>query len=191
MNREELINTVTKSQLKKSQADVRVGDTVKVSYRIREGNKERVQVFAGLVIATKAGQSLQGSFTVRKVVSGVGVERTFPIHSPWMLKIERVKSGKVRKARLNFVRQYALSSKFKLKDKNVAGTVWEEIAEEKADIQKEEEHESKAEVAPEEEKGEAEADDTTTPTAREDGGAAGEPTPQEPGTADSPEEQKN
>jgi large subunit ribosomal protein L19 len=136
MNLHQLIKKVETPHLKQGVADVRVGETVKVHYKIREGNKERVQIFEGLVVAAKKGKSLQGSFTVRKVASGVGVERTFPLHSPWIVKIERTKSGKVRRAKLNFVRKYALSSKFKLKDKGVAGTVWETIAEEKADIKK-------------------------------------------------------
>lgn len=137
MNRETIIRDLEKAQLKENVADVRVGDSVKVHYKIREGNKDRVQVFQGLVIATKSGKVLQGSFTVRKVVAGVGVERTFPIHSPWIIKIERTKSGKVRRAKLTFVRRYALSSKFKLKDKGNEGTVWEEIAKEQHDREKE------------------------------------------------------
>lgn len=136
MNRQQLIRDFEKAQHQAKVADIRVGETVKVHYKIREGNKERVQVFQGLVIATKAGRTIQGSFTVRKVVSGVGVERTFPLHSPFIVKIERVKSGKVRQARLNFVRAHALSSRFKLKDKGVAGTIWETIAEEHSEMAK-------------------------------------------------------
>jgi len=116
------------NQLKAKPADVRPGETVKVHYRIREAGKERIQIFEGLVIGTKATKTLQGSFTVRKVVDGIGVERTFPLHSPWVTKIERVKSGKVRRAKLNYVREYALSRRFKLKDKGLAGSAWEEDA---------------------------------------------------------------
>lgn len=134
MNRHQLIRDFESAQLKPKVADIRVGETVKVHYKIREGNKERVQIFEGLVVATKGGTTIQGSFTVRKVISSIGVERTFPLHSPHIIKIERVKTGKVRKARLNFVRQHALSSRFKLKDKGVAGTIWETIAEDRAEI---------------------------------------------------------
>jgi len=148
MDSHQLITAINQSALKPQVADVRVGETIKVHYRIREGGKERIQVFAGLVIATKSGRSLQGSFTVRKVVSGIGVERTFPLHSPWIIKIERVKSGKVRRAKLNFVRRYALSSRFKLKDKGLAGTIWADAAKEKEEIAKEAEvHEATEVVA--------------------------------------------
>lgn len=130
-----LIKSVEVAQIKKNVADVRPGDSVKVHYKIREGNKERTQIFEGLVIATKGGKGIAGSFTVRKVVSGIGVERTFPLHSPWMLKVERTKTGKIRRAKLNFVRRYATSSRFKLKDKGKAGTTWEEIAEQQAQVE--------------------------------------------------------
>lgn len=142
-----LIRGLESKHLKKAVADVRVGETVKVHYKIREGNKERIQVFQGLVIATKGGTTIQGSFTARKVVSGIGVERTFPLHSPWIVKIERVKSGKVRRARLNFVRNYATSSRFKLKDKGKAGTVWEDMAEQKAEAEQAIEEQEAAPVA--------------------------------------------
>ena len=192
MNRQEILTSVTNNQLKKHNADVRVGDTVKIHYRIREGNKERVQVFTGLVIATNSGKTVQGGFTVRKVVSGIGVERTFPMHSPWILKIERVKSGKVRRAKLTFVRKYALSSKFKLKDKSVAGTVWEEVAEEHKDIQDEQAHEDAVEVVAEDvETEEAKTDDAGVEEAGEQGGDVSEPVSAEEPVQDSSEESKN
>ncbi len=133
-----VIDQFQATQMKTKVAEVRPGETVKVHYKIREGGKERIQIFEGLVIGTKATKSFQGSFTVRKVVDGVGVERTFPFHSPWVTKVERVKSGKVRRAKLNFVREYAMSRRFKLKDKGVEGTVWEEVAAEQKEIAKEE-----------------------------------------------------
>lgn len=183
MNIHELIGSTQKSQLKNNVPDIRVGETVKVHYKIREGNKERIQVFEGLVVATKSGKTLQGSFTVRKVVSGIGVERTFPLHSPWIIKIERTKSGKVRRAKLNYVRRYARSSKFKLKDKGKAGTVWEEIAEQKAEAEEAAAEQEQAEVAPEvveeptvaevAEKAEDSGDDTQVETAGESGGESG------------------
>jgi len=134
----ELQNFVSDKNKNNRKTDIRPGDTVRVHYRIKEGGKERVQVFEGIVIAAKGGSSLQGSFTVRKIAAGVGVERTFPIHSPWILKIERTKSSAVRRAKLYFIRRYALSRRFKLKDKDVKGTVWEEIAKEHSEIEKSE-----------------------------------------------------
>lgn len=133
-----ILKTVDASTRKTKVAEVRVGETVKVHYRIKEGNKLRLQIFEGLVIGVTKLKTLQASFTVRKVIDGVGVERTFPLHSPHLAKLERVKSGKVRRAKLNFVREYALSRRFKLKDKGVAGSVWEEVAKEQQEIAKEE-----------------------------------------------------
>lgn len=185
MDSHALIRGLESTHLKKVIADVRVGETVKVHYKIREGNKERVQVFQGLVIATKGGQTIQGSFTARKVVSGIGVERTFPLHSPWIVKIERVKSGKVRRARLNFVRNYATSSRFKLKDKGKEGTIWEEMAEQKAEAEKAIEEQEAApvaedtvveEVAETAETADNTANDVSDETTGSDGGdASGEP----------------
>lgn len=149
------------TQMKTKVAEVRPGETVKVHYKIREGGKERIQIFEGLVIGTKATKSFQGSFTVRKVVDGVGVERTFPFHSPWVTKVERVKSGKVRRAKLNFVREYAMSRRFKLKDKGVEGTVWEEVAAEQKEMAKEE---SKQEASMEASQAEPEANNQSPET---------------------------
>lgn len=147
MNSEAIIRGLEQAQIKKNVADVRVGDTVKVHYKIKEGNKERIQIFEGLVTATKSGKTLQGSFIARKVVAGIGVERTFPLHSPWIVKIERVKTGKVRRARLNYVRKYATSSRFKLKDKGKAGTIWEDIAEQQEQAEEARIEEANAPVA--------------------------------------------
>jgi large subunit ribosomal protein L19 len=83
--------------------DFRVGDTVKVYYRVKEGNKERIQAFEGLVIRFK-GKGLNRTFTVRKEAYGVGMERIFPLYSPKLEKIEIVKFGKVRRAKLYYIR---------------------------------------------------------------------------------------
>ena len=160
-----IIESVEKKHLRDNVADVRVGETVRVHYKIREGNKERVQIFEGLVIATKSGKALQGSFTVRKVISGIGVERIFPLHSPWVVKIERLKSGKARQAKLNFVRKYALSSRFKLKDKGVEGTIWEQVAKDKADIKEAAKEQSDAEMVSEKVEKVEEKPETTDNTA--------------------------
>ncbi len=86
---------------------IRSGDTVRVYQRIKEGDKERVNVFEGLVIARKHGTGVRAMITVRKVVDGIGVERIFPIHSPAVEKIEVLKSSKVRRAKLYYIREKA------------------------------------------------------------------------------------
>ncbi len=97
------VRKFTESQLK-NKVDLKVGDTVKVHQKIKEGTKERVQVFEGLVIAKKHGNGINGTFTVRKVSSGVGVEKIFPIHSPVIDKLEIMKSGRVRRAKIYYIR---------------------------------------------------------------------------------------
>lgn len=98
-----IIDTIEKGQLKEKVADFNVGDTIKVSSKIIEGDKERLQGFEGIVIK-KQGGSNRANFTVRKLVQGVGVERTFLLHSPRLDKIQVVKSGKVRRAKLYYLR---------------------------------------------------------------------------------------
>ncbi len=99
-----LIDIIEKENLKANVPEFGIGDTVKVYVKIIEGNKERIQVFEGVVIARKNG-SVRESFTVRRLSFGVGVERTFPIHSPKIDKIEVVKKGKVRRAKLFYLRE--------------------------------------------------------------------------------------
>lgn len=98
-----IVKHINDSQLKQL-PEFRPGYTVRVHQRIREGGKERVQVFEGLVIAKKGGQGVNGTFTVRKIASGVGVERIYPIHSPNIVKLEVTKMPEVRKAKLYYVR---------------------------------------------------------------------------------------
>ena len=100
MNKLELIQ---REQMKKDVTDFRVGDTVKVHTRVVEGGKERIQIFAGIVISMK-GQGVGQSFTVRKLSYGEGVERVFPVHTPRVTKVEIVKHGAVRRARLHYLR---------------------------------------------------------------------------------------
>ena len=97
-----IIQKIEDEQLKEV-ADFNVGDTVKVHTRVVEGDKERIQIFSGIVIAKK-GQGLNQAFTVRKISYGEGVERGFPVHSPRSSKIEVTNRGKVRRARLNYLR---------------------------------------------------------------------------------------
>ncbi len=104
MNATELIQSVEKSSLKAKLPDVRPGDTVRVHQMIREGNKQRVQIFEGVVIRRKSMNSLQASITVRKIASGVGVEKTWFMHSPNVVKIEVVRRAKVRRAFLGYMR---------------------------------------------------------------------------------------
>lgn len=99
----EIIRDIESAQRKSSLTDFRVGDTVKVHYRIKEGNRERVQIFEGTVLKRQGG-SIRETFTVRRVAYGVGVERTFPVHSPRIEKIEVTRKGKVRRAKLYYLR---------------------------------------------------------------------------------------
>jgi large subunit ribosomal protein L19 len=98
-----IISKIEAEQLKKEVAAFRVGDSVKVHTRVIEGDKERIQIFAGIVIARK-GTSLNEAFTVRKISYGEGVERVFPLHSPKVAKVEVTKTGRVRRARLHYLR---------------------------------------------------------------------------------------
>ena len=100
---QQLLREITKEYQKPDVPAFRSGDTVKVSVKIREGNRERIQVFEGLVIK-RQGSGIGETFTVRKVSYGVGIERTFPIHSPLVESIEVVRRGKVRRARLFYIR---------------------------------------------------------------------------------------
>ena len=102
---ESIIDAVQNKYRKKQVAAVRSGDTVRVSQRIKEGSKERVQVFEGLVIRTKRQNSLTSTITVRRIASGVGVEKTFMLHSPLVEKVEVVKRSKVRRKYLSYMRE--------------------------------------------------------------------------------------
>ena len=98
-----LIDVIEKENLKENIPDFSIGDTVKVYYKIKEGNKERIQGYEGTVIARRNG-GVRETFTVRHISFGIGVERTFPIHSPKIDKIEVLKKGKVRRAKLFYLR---------------------------------------------------------------------------------------
>lgn len=98
-----LVEEVTKSQLKENRPDLRPGYLVRVDVRIQEGNKSRIQAFEGTVIRVQ-GSGIGETFTVRKVSSGIGVERTFPVHSPLVENVTVIRKGKVRRARLYYLR---------------------------------------------------------------------------------------
>jgi large subunit ribosomal protein L19 len=100
-----IVKHITASQHRTDLAEFHTGDTVKVHQRIKEGEKERVQLFEGLVIACKGGSGANATFTVRKISNGVGVERIYPIHSPNVVKVEIVKKGEVSSAKLYYVRE--------------------------------------------------------------------------------------
>ena len=103
MNASEIIKNIEAEQLKADAPEFRVGDTVKVYAKIKAGNRERIQVFEGVVLK-KQGGSNRETFTVRKFSNGVGVEKTWPLHSPNVEKVEVVRTGKVRRAKLNYLR---------------------------------------------------------------------------------------
>ena len=98
-----VIDKITQKQLNPNIPEFRVGDTVKVNVKIIEGNKERIQAYEGVVTARKGG-GISETFTVRKNSYGVGVDRIFPVHSPKIANIEVLRRGKVRKAKLNFLK---------------------------------------------------------------------------------------
>ena len=97
------IAAITNEQLKETLPKFEVGDTVRVSNRIKEGNRERIQLFDGTVIA-KRGGGISETFTVRRISYGCGIEKTFPIHSPNVVKVEVLRYGKVRRAKLFYLR---------------------------------------------------------------------------------------
>jgi len=99
----DLIQEVTQEQLRSGIPEFRAGDSIKVHVRLKEGDKERIQIFEGLVIARKHG-GISETVTVRKISSGIGVERVFPLHSPSIAKIEVSRRGRVRRAKLYYIR---------------------------------------------------------------------------------------
>ncbi len=98
-----IIDTIEKEQQKTDVTNFKVGDGVRVHTRVREGDKERIQIFAGIVIGRK-GRGINQTFTVRRISYGEGVERVFPVHSPRIAKVDVEKTGKARRAKLNYLR---------------------------------------------------------------------------------------
>ena len=112
----DVLSSVVQDYLKTDIPAFNVGDTVKVHVKIKEGSRERIQIFEGFVLKRQNG-GIGETFTVRRIASGVGVEKTFPIHSPLVEKIEVVKRGKVRRARLHYMRaRTGKSAKIKSKE---------------------------------------------------------------------------
>lgn len=134
------LETFIKSQLKTELPDMRPGDTVRVYQKIKEApkkdkssagqaDKERIQVFEGIIIARKHGKEIGATITVRKIISGVGVERIFPIHSPVIEKIEITNRGKARRAKLYYLRK-TKGKRTKLKKRGLAETIAKETEKE-------------------------------------------------------------
>ena len=110
-----LVDKITKKQMNPNIPEFRVGDTVRVDVEIIEGKRERIQAFEGVVVSRKGG-GISETFTVRKKSAGVGVERIFPIHSPKIDKITVVRKGKVRRAKLNFMK--SIVGQYRIKERN-------------------------------------------------------------------------
>ena len=110
----EIIKEIDAAQLKAEVQEFNVGDTVRVYGKIKEGNRERIQVFEGTVLKRQGGSNRE-TFTVRKTSNGVGVEKTWPLHSPNVEKIEVIRRGKVRRAKLNYLRD-RIGKKSKVKE---------------------------------------------------------------------------
>jgi large subunit ribosomal protein L19 len=110
----EIIKEIEQAQLKENVGNFKVGDTVRVHGKIKEGNRERIQIFEGTVLKIQGGSNRE-TFTVRKVSNGCGVEKTWPMHSPNVEKVEVVRQGKVRRAKLNYLRN-RVGKKAKVKE---------------------------------------------------------------------------
>ena len=111
----DLMQAFTKNYMKEQPPQVAIGDTVRVHIRVKEGSRERIQVFEGTVIAKKHG-GIEESFTVRRISYGIGVEKVFPLHAPSIEKVEVVRHGKVRRAKLYYLRD-RVGKGAKLKEK--------------------------------------------------------------------------
>ncbi len=109
-----LVDKIAAKQIRNDIPEFRVGDTVRVDYKIIEGKKERIQAYEGIVVARR-GSDISETFTVRKMSYGVGVERIFPVNSPKIAKLTVVKKGKVRRAKLNFLKNYV--GQFRIKER--------------------------------------------------------------------------
>lgn len=114
-----IVDKITEKQLRNDIPEFRVGDTVRVDYKIIEGKRERVQAFEGIVVAKRNG-GVSETFTVRKISSGIGVERTFPVNSPKIDKLTVVRKGKVRRAKLTFLKDYVGQYKIKERGQKVS-----------------------------------------------------------------------
>jgi len=117
----QIINDITQEQLIEGREKFKVGDGVRVHTRVREGDKERIQIFHGIVISRK-GSGIHEAFTVRRIASGVGVERVFPVHSPMIEKIEVDRESVVMRARMYYMRERVGKKANKVKEKRLVET---------------------------------------------------------------------
>ena len=148
------IKKITEPYLRKDLPDIKAGDMVKIYQKVKFGNQERIQMFEGIVLAKKHGKGVPATITVRKEISGVGVEKIFPLHSPTIEKIEIVKRGKVRRAKIYYIRT-AKGRKARLKKVEIKGrTETDDKKEEKPEEEnkKEEVKEEKEEIKERKEK---------------------------------------
>ena len=152
----DIIKSIEHEQLKNKIPELKVGDTVRVHQRIKEGNRERIQVFEGIIIK-KQGGGVNATFTVRKIAYGVGVEKTFLVHSPMVEKVELVRVGKARRAKLYYLRD-RIGKAAKTKENSAARIEDREIT-----LKAELAEETPVEAAPEE----APAVETETPVVEE------------------------
>lgn len=120
MNRAQLFDKIEAEHFRKDQTDFRVGDTVRVHTKVIEGDKERIQVFGGVVIGRR-GRGLNETFTVRRISYGEGVERVFPVHSPRVDKIEVERRGSVRRAKLTYLRKRVGKGAVAVKEQETRG----------------------------------------------------------------------
>ena len=150
----DIIKSIEREQLKTRIPDLKVGDTVRVHQRIKEGNRERIQVFEGIIIK-KQGGSVNATFTVRRIAYGVGVEKTFLLHSPLVEKVEVVRVGKARRAKLYYLRdRVGKAAKTKENIGAKIETKYKDLKEETVEEQVSEEPVSEEPVATEEVKAE-------------------------------------
>ena len=125
---EKIVNLVTAGQIRNDLPEFHVGDTVSISVNVFEGEKERIQIFKGIVMGIKGG-GISKTFRVRKIANGVGVERIFPINSPRIAKVEIIKHGSVRRAKLYYLRGLTGKAATKIKEKKKVAKVIETITE--------------------------------------------------------------
>lgn len=157
----DIIKSIEREQMKNKIPDLKVGNTVKVHVRVKEGNRERIQIFEGIIIKVQGG-GVNKTFTVRRIASGVGVEKTFLIHSPVVEKVEVTRVGKARRAKLFYLRD-RLGKSAKTKEKIGARIETTEITVKEEEVVQEEPAKDEVGVAPEE----APAIETETPVVEE------------------------
>jgi len=142
------LGMISSSSLKKDLPQFKVGQTVRIHQRIKEGNKERLQVFEGIIIKVNSGSGVNATISVRKIVDGVGVERIYPIHSPNIAKIEITKKAKIRRSKLYFMRERT-GKAARLKTTLLEGQIFEPKSPEeeaKEEVKEEVKEEAKEEV---------------------------------------------